>query len=414
MMSVLRESQFRRLIAADFVSELGSQVSLLALPLVALLFLDVNTVEFGFLTALGYFPTLLVTPFAGVLVDRKSARSVALVGDICRGVLLLGIPVMGLAGRLSVVGFALVIFANGFLKALTEIAHYSLLPFVVTEPEKRQAANSLVSMMYSVLTITGPVLAGLLLQVVAAPLAIVCDALSFLLSGALLSKLRTEAAPRTAKDPWWKSFAGGVSYLRQTPGLLVLAAAAGSVNLVLEMFMVAVLIMLTRQLHASPAVIGVIFAVAGVGGIVGAASAPIVKARFGLQTAVVAGLAFMWCGLAITLLAALRVTGYSTCLVALGDAVASAGVALFSVSAITARQALCRLEMMGRVTSVMKLISHGSIPLGAAAGGLVTATVGGAGAVGAGVVILPACIWWVSRQSAAFDDNNFALAKESI
>ena len=193
---LLRESSvFRRYWGAHTISLFGDQISLLALPLVAVLSLDASATQMGYLTAVGLAPTLLLSLHAGAWVDRRGRRREAMIAaDIGRALLLLSVPV---AYAFDALGFAqlfIVAFAVGALSVLFGVADASL--FVSIVPRERFVeGSSLLNGSRAFSYVAGPSTAGLLVRALSAPVAMVADALTFLSSALLLGRIRPQEAP---------------------------------------------------------------------------------------------------------------------------------------------------------------------------------------------------------------------------
>src|SRR5579884_3341814 len=178
-----RSADFVKLWTGRTVSTFGSHISGTAIPLAALLVLHVSAAQMGVLTALGAAPVLVTGLLAGVWVDRLPRRPLLLLADILRAALLLTIPLAYALVRLSFALLLLVVFATGALSVLADVGFQAFLPSIVA-PEQLVEGNSTLSSSDSLAEIGGPSLAGVLVQSITAPLAVLVDAVSFLVSAA--------------------------------------------------------------------------------------------------------------------------------------------------------------------------------------------------------------------------------------
>ena len=181
---------------------MGSQVSTLALPLIAALMLGATPWQMGLLSAAGAAPVLVVGLFAGVWVDRLRRRPVMIVADVARAVLLLVIPLASALGVLT--GFEIlyaVALLAGTLAVLFDVAFLSFIPSLVREGELIDA-NSDLELTSSTAQVAGPGIGGALISVVGAPLAVLIDALSFLGSAVFLLRTRVTEALPAARGAW--------------------------------------------------------------------------------------------------------------------------------------------------------------------------------------------------------------------
>ena len=195
------EPDFLKLWAGQAVSQLGSSISLIGLPLVAVLALHASPFEMGLLSGCGGLSILLFGLFAGACADRFPRRAILIVADLARAVLLATIPVAALTHRLSMGQMYLVAAANAAFTVLFDVSYQAYLPSLVGR-DKMLDANSKLSSTESAAEIVGPGLTGLLIQLMSAPVAILIDAVSFL--GSAISVLmirRPEAARRRIDRP---------------------------------------------------------------------------------------------------------------------------------------------------------------------------------------------------------------------
>src|SRR5215203_4426841 len=189
-----RHADFRRLWAAQSTSLCGSEITALALPLMAVLALDASPVQMGLLAAAGTAPFLLCSLPAGVWIDRRQRRPVLIAADIARAGLLLSIPLMAWRGALRIEQLYVVTFIAGVLGVFFEVAHYAYVPALVGR-ESVVEGNSKLQISYSAAEAGGPGVAGLLVQFISAPGAVVIDAASFLVSAILLRRIEAPEPP---------------------------------------------------------------------------------------------------------------------------------------------------------------------------------------------------------------------------
>src|SRR5215210_774956 len=189
-----RHADFRRLWAAQSASLFGSEITALALPLMAVLLLDASPVQMGLLVAAGTAPFLLCSLPAGVWIDRRHRRPVLIAADIARAGLLLSIPLMAWLDVLRIEQLYLVTFVVGVLGVFFEVAHYAYVPSLVGR-EFVVEGNSKLQISYSAAEGGGPGIAGLLVQFISAPGAIAMDAFTYLVSAVLLRRIEMPEPP---------------------------------------------------------------------------------------------------------------------------------------------------------------------------------------------------------------------------
>jgi MFS family permease len=375
--SLWRDADFRRLWLAQTISLLGSQVSFLALPLVAINTLAATPVQMGLLTALGALPVLLLGPFIGIWADRHRRRSMLISSDLARGLLLLTIPLAALSGNLRIELLYLVTLLGGTLALWFDVAYRAYLPALVGRTRLLDA-NSKLEMSRSAAEIGGPGVAGGLIQWLTGPIAIFLDAVSFWLAAILIVRIRTPEAPPTAEkedEAIGGALAAGVTLILRHPLLRALAGCLATIGLFNAMLEAVALLFLTRQLGLTPGMLGVIFEAGNVGFLVGALLPERLTHSLGSGRALMVGLALFGMGDLIFALMA-GPTFIVVTLLVIAQFGFGLGYTIFNVIHVSLRQTLTPDDMQGRVHATMILVLQGCAPLGALLGGLLGEWVG--------------------------------------
>jgi len=376
---VIRSNRgFALLWAAQSVSELGSEVSTVALPLVALATLQVTTAQMGLLSALSRLPFLLYL-VAGVWVDRSRRRPVLVGADLGRAVLLLAVPAAALAGVLSFPLLAAVVFLGMVLMVWFDTAYQSYLPSLVDRSRLMEGNTRLEGSKAAAQTV-GPSLGGIAVQLLTPPIAIALDALSFLASAALVWRIRHEEAvpERTAGGGVRGVVDDVVEGFRFLAGDRVQRAVTlglGVVNLAWAMELALYFVFLVRVLHLPAPLVGVSLAGGGPGALAGTAVAGRVQRRFGVCAAIVGGLLLFAAGALLIPLAPAAPAVAVPMLVVAGFVMAVGGQ-LCAVNVLTLRQSATPDRLLGRVNASFFFVVLGVSPLGSLAGGLLGQAVG--------------------------------------
>jgi MFS family permease len=375
--SLWRRSDFLRLWSAETISQLGTQVTLLALPLIAILILRANPFEVGLLTAVEYLPFLLVGLPAGVWVDRLRRRPILIAADVGRAVSLASIPVAHALGNLMLGHLYLVAFFNGTLTVFFDVAYMSYLPSLV---ERRQLVegNSKLEVSRSGAELAGPGLAGALVQVLTAPVAIVIDAISFVGSALFLLFIRhrepsrrkeqKELAPRMRTE-----IAEGLRYVLRHRLLLPIAICTSASNLFAHMAFAIYLVYAVRQLGLSALLIGVTFALGNVGFLIGAVAASRIAKWLGVGRTIWISAAIF--GPSLVLIPLAPRTGPFPFLVAAWF-LGSFGSVVYNVNQVSLRQAITPDRMQGRMNATIRFLVWGTMPIGAFIGGALASVIG--------------------------------------
>ncbi len=387
-------SDFARLWAAQAVSALGSQITMLALPLTAVLVLRAGPAQMGLLAAAGSVPYLLVGLVAGVWVDRVRRRPVLIAADLGRAALLASIPLAAWLHALGMAHLYAVAFLCGVLRVFFDVADQSLLPTVVGR-EALVAANSKLETSASVAGIVGPGLAGALVQAVTAPAAILVDALSFLLSALFVSRVRAHEPPpsRDERQGIRAEILAGLRWVWRDPIVRPLIISGASFALFDSVLMAVYVLYLVRTLALAPALVGVVFALGSVGGLAGALLAGPLARRVGVGPALVGGI----CVAGVAEMAIALAGGpplVALAIVVVAEAGVQCGDLVCDINAVSLRQALVPEHLRGRVNATVRVCTWGVAPLGALAGGVLAARYGlRPTVVVAGVGTLGAFLW---------------------
>ena len=365
-----RDRDFLRLWVGETVSLLGSQVTLLALPLTAVLTLHANAAEMGYLTAAEMAPFLLVGLFAGVWIDRARRRPVMVAADLGRCVLLLGVPLLALAGHLSMAALYLAGFLVGVLTVFFDVAYQAFLPALVGR-EQLVEGNAKLEVSRSGAQIAGPGLAGALVGLVTAPAAIVADAASFLASALFLLGIRTVEPAPPAHGPSGglrREITEGLSVVLGNPLLRAIAGSSGTSNLFGIAMSAIVILYATRDLGIGPGLLGLIYAAGNVGYLLGALLSGRLPGWIGLGPTIVWSLPIIWLGALLVPLAG----GPRPLVVALlmgWRVLASFASPLYNVNQLSLRQTITPDRLQGRMNASMRFLVWGAMPLGSLLGG---------------------------------------------
>jgi MFS family permease len=390
-----RHGDFLKLWSAETISQLGSQVSALALPFVAIVTLDVSPFEVALLGVVEFLPFILVSLPAGVWVDRLRRRIVLIVGDLGRAALLASIPLAYALGVLTIWQLYIVGFAVGVLTVFFDVAYMAYLPSLVSR-DQLVDGNSKLEISRSGAQLGGPGLAGVLIQALTAPVAVLVDAVSFLASGLFVLRIRKrEDGPEGSelRSPFTgmrAELSEGLRYVLGHRYLRWIAASTATFNFFSNVMWAIFLVYAVRQLGLGAGTIGVILSIGSVGYLAGAITSNRVASKLGVGRAIVAGAAT---GIAALLVPLAPESGPIPFLVA-SQLIISFGLPLYNVTQVSLRQAITPERLQGRMNSVMRFIVWGVIPLGTLAGGAIASTVDlraaiWVGAVGMSLAFLP-------------------------
>ncbi|HYD99492.1 MAG TPA: MFS transporter [Alphaproteobacteria bacterium] len=345
-----RHPDFLKLWGAQAVSAMGSRITREGLPLTAVLLLGATAGELGLLVALAALPGVLLSPFAGAWIDRTRRRRVLILADIARALLLATVPLAAWWGWLSISQIVLVAAAVATFSMLFEIADNAYLPSLVGRDQLLEG-NTKLATTDAVAEVGGPALAGLLVQLLTAPVAILVDALSYLWSALLLATIRRPEAPLVTGDapPDLKAeIREGLSAVFRHPVLRPLTLCLATATLFGNFFAPLYVLYAVRELGLDPALLGLTIAMGGVGALIGAPLAGWLGARVPVGRLLIAArLAY---GLAVCLIPLADGPPWTAAAVLMVSQVLGDGLHMvFFTNLLTLRQRLTPDRLLGRV-----------------------------------------------------------------
>ena len=365
---------FRDFWTGQTISLFGDQVSLLAIPLLAALTLDAGAAQMGLLTAAALAPNLFFAIHAGAWADRRPRRRQLLVAaDLGRATLLLTIPAAWALGILTLTQLYVVAFAAGSLGVIFSVA-YDVVFVSLLERDDYIEASSLLQASRAASLVAGSGVAGLLVQWLTAPFAILLDSFSYLGSAFFVSRAdAVEAAPSGTGTARENLVAGG-RFIARTPLIRASLLASATLNLFNTAFYALLVLYATRNLGMSAGAIGLALAVGGVGSLFGALLTRRLSSQFGLGKSLVIAFVLMPAPLLLVPLA-----GGSTSpalIVAIAEFFTGVGVMVLDVGLGALYASVVPDPLRARVSGAFLLVNYGVRPIGALAGGLLAAAVG--------------------------------------
>jgi MFS family permease len=387
-----RHRDFLWLWSSQTVSQFGSQVSQLALPLVAIVVLRESAFAVAMLGMVEFLPFLLFSLPAGVWVDRLPRRPMLVAADVVRALALASVPVAYWLDALSIWQLYAVGFIVGVGTVFFDVAYQSYLPTLVKR-DQLSDGNSKLEISRSAAQLGGPGLGGILIAILTAPVAVAADAISFVVSALLIGRIRSaEREPvreerRSLLSELWE----GLRYVLKHEYVRGMATSVAIFNFFGNVGGSIFLVYLVREFGLSATTIGLVLGLGNVGFLAGAFVAKRVEARLGVGRTIVGSMALSPFGLLLVPLAPRELA--APLLVASGVIVGFA-IVLYNVSAISLMQAITPDRLLGRMNASRRFLVWGVIPLGALAGGTLASTIGlrptlFVGAIGASLAIVP-------------------------
>jgi MFS family permease len=376
--SLWRHGDFMKLWTGQTISQLGTQITFLALPLAAILILKATPFQVGLLSTLEFLPFILVGLPAGVWVDRLRRRRILIAGDLGRVIALGSIPIAYELGMLHIAQLYVVAFVTGVLTVFFDVAYQSYLPSLV-DRDQIVDGNAKLEISRSGAQLGGPGVAGALIQALTAPVAIVADAISYLGSALFVFLIRKKEAPVRrhgpdgAKPRMRSEIWEGLRYVLGNKLLRPIAACTATSNFFSQIGNAVVLIFAVRRLGMSPGSIGLSMTLGNIGFLLAAFLAPRVARRFGIGRTIVGSaivFGFGWFP------AALMTSGTAFVLLMLGMFISGFGGTIYNINQVSLRQSITADRMQGRMNATMRFMVWGTIPIGAFVGGILGSTIG--------------------------------------
>ena len=376
--SLWRHPDFMKLWTGETISQLGTQVTLLALPLTAVVILKANAFQVGLLSTLEFLPFILVGLPAGVWVDRLRRRPILIAGDLLRALTLGSIPLAYELHALHMDQLYLVAFLTGIGTVFFDVAYQAYLPSLV-ERDQIVDGNSKLEISRSGAQLAGPGIAGILIQAIKAPVAILVDAVSYLWSAIFVGLIRRPEAPvdtaATGTRPKMRhEIREGLRYVWRHELLRPIALCTATGNLFGSIAFAILILFAVRTLHLKAGEIGVIFALGNVGFLFGAFSARRIADRIGVGPAIIWSI-----GLTSPFYFLVPLATPSTAfafLVVEGFAVGWGAMAVYNINQVSLRQAITPDRMQGKMNATMRFMVWGTIPIGSFLGGVLGRSIG--------------------------------------
>jgi MFS family permease len=392
-----RSNGYGRLLGGQAVSAIGSQITFIALPLIAVVSMDAGPGAMGLLGAVDNLPYLLIGLWVGVFVDRHARRALMIASDLLRAVAVLSVPIAALLGWLTFAQLCVVAFVVGIGNIVFDVACQAQLPELVDDAHL-VPANGALQTSASMSMVAAPGLVGVLIKVVGAPVSMLIDAASYLVSALSIASIRTPEQHRPGEETsTWEQVRHGWRLVLADRRLVGLGGGTAMVSMAMNASMAVMIFFLANQLDMDAGMIGLVFVAFGVGAAIGAMGAGSLAARIGTGTTLLAGPLVAAAGLVIFALSgtALSPAGWAVPLVFAGAIAMGIGMMAFSSLSAGLRQLLAPEEARGKVLGTLRFVELGVMPLGSVIGGTVGQVSGAIPAVLIGALILASAAGWV-------------------
>jgi MFS family permease len=387
-----------RLWTGQTISEFGSQISALAVPILAAVSLDATPFEFAVLGLLNFLPFILFALPAGVWVDRLRRRSILIVGDASRAALLALIPILWALDALQMWHLLVLQFLIGIFTVFFDVAYQSYLPALI-DREHLIDGNSKLQLTVSVSQVAGPPLSGALIAAISAANAIIFDCVSYVLSTIFMFRIRHRESPpqhdeTNPRPKMWPQVKEGLDWVVRHPWLRSIAACTGTSNFFWTLAQSIVVLYMLRTLHLSKLELGLVFGVGSAGSIAAGLLTSRLNQRIGVGPTIVSTVAI---GCVAAFAYPLAPESFPLPVLIAGGAAWGFGGVAYNITQVSLRQAITPERLQGRMNAAMRWIVWGTIPLGGLLGGAIATWFGmktalWVGAIGQTLAILPVAL----------------------
>lgn len=370
-----RNGDFLKFWSGETLSLFGSQVTTLALPLTAVVYLNATAQQVGMLQFLQLIPFLFLALIFGVWVDRCRRKRIMLLANVARMILIALVPLLAGLHWLSIGVLLVIACVMGVFTVLFDVSWMSYVPTLVKDAKLYGEANQKLGVTQSTTNVAGPGAAGVLVGWLGAPIALVVDALSYVASLVTLLWIRTPEPPvpaPTTRRRIGRELVDGIRWVFQHTSLRTLAMLAPFTNFSLTCVQTLFLLYAIRYKGLSSAEVGLVLSVSAAGGLVGALLSKAVMRRFRFGPAYGVALAGVYASPLLLLLAA----GPHPVVIGvfiLSFVISDVGGGLSNVMQLTLRQTCTPASLMGRMSAAFRTLLFG----GAAVGGLCAGLIGG-------------------------------------
>ena len=388
-----RHRNFLLLWGGQTVSEMGSAVTQLALPLTAVVVLRASTFEVGLLTAAATLAFALIALPAGAIVDRHAKRSLMIWCDLARMLIIGSVPIAAALGALTLGQLYAVAVTAGVCTVFFDVSYQSYLPALIPK-EDLLDGNGKLGATQAFAQVAGPGLGGGLVGLFGAARAMAADAISYAVSVVSLLAIRAREEPPhpDRRQKLRTEIAEGLSFVLRHPILRKIVACTGTANLFDGIAISLEIIFLVRILHVRPAEVGLLVAVASLGGVAGGVLS-------GRLSRLIGSARIIWFSMLVLslpqLLIPLAEPGWRVALFLVGFAAFAFSGVVYNVAQVSYRQAICPPRLLGRMNAAVRWVVWGTLPLGGLLGGVLGTWLGVRATLWIAFVGCWAAGWWV-------------------
>ncbi|GAA2294191.1 MFS transporter [Glycomyces scopariae] len=366
---MFRNPDHRLLLVSVASSQVGLQIAYFSVSIIAVVVLDLSEAQIGVLNAMDQIALVIFGLLVGAWVDRLRRKPIIVVSEALRALLMLSVPLAWAFDALAAWHMFAVMFLLGLVSVCFDVAQGSYIPMLI-DNDRLTGANSHMQGIRSASDTGGPLLAGPLVTLLTAPAAVAVAVAGFAVSAFSVWRIRFEEAEpvRSATPNLRGEIAQGIRFLLLKDQIIrTVALSSAWSNLSIGAFQAMLVVFLIRDTGQSTAVVGLVLAGSGVGGVLGAMLVGKISQRFGMGRTALVALALSGPGMAVV---ALSGPGWGAAVAFLGQVLFIASIVVYNVNVVSYRQAVTPDPIQGRVNATQRVITWGSMAVGSILGGL--------------------------------------------
>jgi MFS family permease len=376
--SLFKNRDYLKLWMGHSISGFGSQFSMIAVPLLATIILEATAAQMGLLTSLGFLPFLVFGLFAGVWVDRINRRPILVIANLVNALTLLLIPLLYFLDSLSISILYVVQFIVGTGTVFTSITSNSYLPSLIKK-EQLIDGNSKFQLSTAIARIAGNSIGGGLIYLLSAPIVILLDAITYVLSAFLLLSIKSKEPIRETRKETRntiKEIKDGLQVVFGSPIIRTILFSSTFYNFFYSMFLPLFILFVSKDLELSATIIGVIFAMGGVGSLIGSSLAQVLGNKLGIGSLL--SKVNVLTGLSIILMVGSTLFTHMMMIpiMLVAQIILSACATIYSINTVSLRTAITPNHLLGRTNASLQTISFGILAVGPLLGGGVAEFIG--------------------------------------
>lgn len=372
-----RDADFLKFWTGETFSLFGAQITGFAIPLVAAVTLQASPAQMGFLNASQFLPYLLITLFAGVWIDQRRRKSILIITNLARALLLSLIPISFLFNFLQMEYLYLIIFLTGFFTVFFDLAYQSYLPSLVNRSNVVEG-NSRLQMSASTAQVSGPGISGFLVSIFTAPIVIIIGTFTYFISAIsmiLIKKKEPKPIIQNEKTSVFKAIKEGMRIIFTNPHLRAICGEAAFYNFFSQVTWAVMILYITRELQIGSGVLGIVLATSSIGALAGSLIANYAGSKFNTGRTIL-GSMIIACSAPLLVPLANGPSYLSIPILIISFFISGIGVVISNVHVISLRQTVTPENLLGRMNASYRFIITGVAPIGALLGGYLGTVIG--------------------------------------